>query len=114
MGSGSVPPSPAMGGSGDDVNNNKVFAIIGYLIPILFFIPLVSDSGKKSPFAMFHANQQLNLLLLWIVGSILYVVLIGFLVHIFALICTIMGIINAAQGTMKRLPLIGGINILKS
>lgn len=59
--------------SSSDAEKNKLMAIIGYIIPILFFIPLVSDA-KNSPFAKFHANQQLNLLLaaiaVNIVGSI--------------------------------------------
>jgi uncharacterized membrane protein len=44
-----------------DVEQNKPFAIIGYVIPVLFFIPMLAE--KKSPFGMFHAKQQLNLLL---------------------------------------------------
>jgi len=102
-----------------DVEKNKALAIVGYIIPILFFVPLVSDA-KNSPYAKFHANQQLNLLLFWVIGwvagAILMFVLIGFLVYflvwIGGLIFMIMGIINAAQGTMKPLPLIGGFKLI--
>ena len=45
-----------------DVESNKAMAIIGYILPILFFIPFVTDA-KNSPFAKFNANHQLNLLL---------------------------------------------------
>lgn len=101
-----------------DVEQNKPMAIIGYLIPILFFIPMLSE--KKSPFGMFHAKQQLNLLLsaivVNIVGSIIpilgwFIILpIGSIVLI---VLAIMGIINAAKGEMKQLPIIGGFQIIK-
>jgi uncharacterized membrane protein len=102
-----------------DAEKNKAMAIVGYIIPILFFIPLVSEA-KNSHFAKFHANQQLNLLLFWVVGEIagavLTFVLIGFLIFplvmIAGLIFMIMGIINAANGTMKELPLIGGFKLI--
>lgn len=112
------PASPTGGQS--DAEKNKALAIVGYIFPILFFIPLVTDA-KNSPFAKFHANQQLDLLLFEVVGyiasTILTFILIGFLlwfvVIIGGLVFMIMGIINASKGEMKPLPLIGGINIIK-
>lgn len=100
-----------MGGQ-SDADKHKAFAILGYIIPILFFIPMLSEEGKKSQFAMFHANQQLIQLIAWVVSGVLTFVLIGFLLYIFCFIVMIMGIISAAQGTMKPAPLIGGIKIL--
>lgn len=113
-------PPAAPQGNQSDAEKNKAMAIIGYIIPILFFIPLVTDA-KNSPFAKFHANQQLDFLLFAVVGyivsSILMVVLIGFLLYFLVIIASIvfmiMGIINAAKGEMKPLPFIGGINIIK-
>lgn len=104
-----------------DAENNKAMAIVGYIFPFLFFLPLVMESSKNSPFARFHANQQLMLLIaffaIWIVGMILALILIGFLIwlvgYIFLGVCIIMGIINAVNGQMKKLPLIGGFTILK-
>lgn len=101
-------PTPATGG-----DTNKLFAILGYIIPILFFVPMLSEEGKKSQFAMFHANQQLLLLITWIVAGVTAFILIGFVIYIFALVLMIMGIVSAAGGTMKKLPLIGGISIIK-
>jgi uncharacterized membrane protein len=103
-----------------DAEKNKLMAIIGYIIPVLFFIPLVSDA-KNSPFAKFHANQQLNFLLFLVLGyvisSALMIVLIGFLLYFLVLIGNVvflvLGIINAAKGEMKKLPLIGGFEIIK-
>jgi len=114
-------PAPAPKAESSDVEKNKPMAIIGYIIPILFFIPLLSEEGKKSPFAKFHANQQLNLLLFGVIGytvsAVLMIILIGFLLYfvviIGSLVFLIMGIINAAKGEMKKLPIIGGFEILK-
>jgi uncharacterized membrane protein len=100
-------------------DNTKAIGIVGYLIPILFFLPMVMDM-KDNDFAMYHANQQLNLLLFWIVGnlvsSVLTVVIIGFLlwplVSIFGIIVMVMGIINVVNQEKKPLPLIGGISLL--
>jgi len=99
-----------------DVEKNKGMAILAYF---LFFIPMLTDA-KNSKFAMFHANQSLVLLIFstvgWIVSSMLAFILIGFLlmplVGIVSLVFWIMGIINAATGKTKELPLIGGIHIL--
>ena len=115
-----IPPvEPQMQPAGGDAEKNKPMAIIGYIIPILFFIPLVTDA-KNSPFAKFHANQQLNLLLaavaVNIVGGVIpflgwFIILpIG---SIMLIVFAIMGIINAVKGAMKKLPLIGGFNIIK-
>ena len=106
-------------GSNPDAEKNKTMAIVGYIIPILFFIPLISD-GKNSPFAKFHANQQLVLLIAAIVVNIVGGVIpfLGWFIilpigTIIVIVLAIMGIINASKGAMKPLPLIGGIGILK-
>lgn len=99
-------PNPA------DVEKNKIFAILSY-IGILFVVPLLA--AKDSPFAMYHANQGLILFLLSIAlgvaTSIVWVLAI--VAWAVPLVFMILGIINAANGQMKPLPLIGGISILK-
>ncbi|WP_079710364.1 DUF4870 domain-containing protein [Paraliobacillus ryukyuensis] len=99
----------------NDVQENKLVAILGY---ILFFIPLLA--AKDSAFARYHANQGLNLLLLCIAVNIIgYAIpFIGWLIilpigSIVVFVFFILGIINAANGQMKPLPLIGGIEIIK-
>lgn len=113
-----VQPAAPQGGQ-SDADKNKAMAIVGYIIPILFFIPLVTDA-KNSPFAKFHANQQLVLLLaavlVNIAGSI--IPFLGWFIilpfgSIALIILAIMGIINAAKGEMKKLPAIGGIELIK-
>lgn len=106
---GAYGPSPA------DVEKNKIFAIISYL-GILFIVPLLA--AKDSPFAMYHANQGLLLFLLSIaLGAITMIPILGWIIAIVAwivpLVFMIMGIINAANGQMKPLPLIGEITLLK-
>jgi hypothetical protein len=57
------PVQPTPQATPEDIEKNKALAIIGYILPILFFIPLLNDQSKNSPFAKFHANQQLVLLI---------------------------------------------------
>lgn len=110
--------APQSGGS--DAEKNKLMGIVGYIIPILFFIPLFSDETKNSPFAKFHANQQLMLLIAAIAVNVVggIIPFLGWFIilplgSIFLIIVAIMGIINAAKGQMKKLPLIGGFEIIK-
>ncbi|MGN1340022.1 MAG: hypothetical protein ACI4WS_06990 [Oscillospiraceae bacterium] len=107
-------------------SNDKAYGILGY-IGFLFIIPLVAG---KTEFTRFHANQGLVLFitdivlsiaigiinavlgLIPIIGAILGGVLSGVLgLAILALM--IVGIVHAAQGEMKPLPVIGGIQIIK-
>lgn len=92
---------------------NTGMAIVAYII---FFIPLLVDGAKNDPFVKFHVKQGLVLLLLCIAVSILGSIIpfIGWFIiaplgSIFALVLFIMGIINAANGVEKPLPLIGAI-----
>ncbi|MFH1354311.1 MAG: DUF4870 domain-containing protein [bacterium] len=117
---GPMPPQPPPPASGDD-SQHKTIAILGYILPFLFFIPLLSEEAKGNRFAKYHANQQLNLLLWWVVGSVLASMLmfifIGALLYpivcIGGVVFMIMGIINASNGETKPLPLIGKIELLK-
>jgi uncharacterized membrane protein len=113
-------PSPApQAANASDADKNKPMAIIGYIIPILFFIPLITEA-KNSPFAKFHANQQLMILIAAIIVNIVGGVIpfIGWFIifpfgNLFLIILAIMGIINSAKGEMKKLPIIGGFQIIK-
>lgn len=118
MGEQGTQPQAPMGNT-SDAEQNKVMAIVGYLIPLLFFVPLVTDA-KNSPFAKFHANQQLVLLIAGIVVNVVGTIIpfIGWFIilplgAIALIVIAIIGIINAAKGEMKQLPLIGGFSIIK-
>lgn len=92
-----------------DIDKNKTMAILAYFI---FFLPLLTDA-KDSKFAKFHANQALLVTLIYVAGFVLTFFLIGFLIYIVGFVFWIMGIISAVNGEMKRLPLIGNIEIIK-
>ncbi|MDR1523761.1 MAG: zinc ribbon domain-containing protein [Tannerella sp.] len=110
-----------------DVQDNKIMAILAY-ISILFLVPLLA--AKESPFARFHTNQGIILCIIGVALNVVIVVLgvILALIHpgllvitgILSSICglgllalAIIGIINAANGEVKELPVIGKYRILK-
>lgn len=111
----------------EDVKQNKVFGILAYF-GILFLVPLLA--APDSQYAKFHANQGIVLF----IADIILGVCIGILSAIFAfipifgwimaslisaaigiiiLVMVILGIVNACSGEPKKLPVIGGITILK-
>lgn len=98
-----------------DAAENKVIGILAYII---FFLPLLV--AKQSRFAMYHANQGLLVLLLGIACNIVlgFIPIIGWillpLANLGTLALTIIGIIQAANGQMKPLPLIGGYTLIKT
>jgi uncharacterized membrane protein len=109
-----------------DANDNKTMGILAY---ILFFIPLLTGAHKTSPFVKYHTNQGTLLAIAAIAWAIAYNVLsaillaiswrlwgivsiLGWVSVVFAVLCVV-GIINAVNGRMKPLPVIGGITIIK-
>ena len=118
-----------------DINDAKPIAWLAYLGP-LFLIPLFVK--KESKFARFHAIQGATLCALWVASWIISIVLsvipftrhdafwgisysytpwwvslIIFVVEIFVMVFAILGIVNAATGKAKELPLIGKIKFFK-
>ena len=123
----SAPPAPGMGyplADGEtpdpaDVDKNKIFAVLAYL-GILFLVPLLA--AKESRFARYHTNQGVVLFLTAIIccvgGAILsFIPFVGCLVMptvmIGMLIFVVLGIINAANGQCKPLPVIGQYKLIK-
>lgn len=99
----------------EDINKNKIFAILAYF-GILVLVPIFA--AKDSKFAKFHANQGLLLFIAEIAGSVISVIpvlgtLVSFVVSIACFALAIIGIINAAKGEAKELPVIGKYEILK-
>lgn len=106
----------------NDITTNKVMAILAYL-SWLVIIPLFG--AKESKFARFHCNQGLVLaiaeIIAWVVFGILRKLpLIGWIFGLcdglLSLVCfifAVLGIINAANGRAKELPIIGSFKILK-
>ena len=109
-----------------DIEKNKFMAILAYF-GILVIIPILG--AKDSKFARFHSNQGLLLCIVAILYSVGYSILSSVILSIswhlywlvsligilsFALlIWFVIGIINAASGKAKELPLIGHYKLLK-
>lgn len=110
-----------------DIAANKAFAVLSYL-GILVLIPILAAPNSK--FARFHSNQGLVFLIASIAANVVLTILrivsyaiaeplgtifsvITVLVSILIIVLAIIGIVNAAQGKAKELPLIGKIRILK-
>ena len=105
-----------------DAEDNKIMAILAY-VGILVLVPIFA--AKESPFARYHANQGLLLIIAslalviaeWIIMFILALIsptLVLFFSLIYLLnlgifVLMIIGIINAAKGECKPLPLIGNL-----
>ena len=110
-------PEPAPAAAKVDEQQLKTMSALGYL-GILFFIPYLMFPKEK--FAVFHANQSLVLLITAVIINVAggaIPVLGWFLIlplgGIAILILFIIGLMNAFGGKMKRLPVIGGFDILK-
>ncbi len=110
----------------NDINNNKVMGVLAYL-GLLVLVPIFA--AKNSKFARFHANQGLVLLIveaivLTVVGIVFGILgnirfigwifrLINWLINCVVIVPNILGIVNAARGRAKELPIIGSFRILK-
>ncbi|MCR5422714.1 MAG: hypothetical protein K6E74_03675 [Bacilli bacterium] len=104
------------------MEDNKVMAVLAY-IGILVLIPLLA--AKESKFARYHTNQGFTLFLFGFCTCVVFEILgiiptigivfniIGGIFGLFFFIFMILGIINAAQGFAKELPLIGKYHFIK-
>ncbi|MDD3085314.1 MAG: hypothetical protein PHU32_05510 [Candidatus ainarchaeum sp.] len=93
----------------DKNQKNTGMAIVAYII---FFIPLLTES-KNDPFVKYHVKQGLLIFIGWILISIISWILpwqLGIIVTILNLsvfVLMIIGIMSAAKGEQKPLPIIG-------
>lgn len=129
--SSTAPPQPAPVSApvsaSDDIEKNRAFAILAYF-GILFLVPLLA--APNSRFAKYHANQGMVLFLAasaawlssYVLGMMLIFIpflgwflagLIGLSVFVAFVALVITGIINAASGQCKPLPLIGHFELIK-
>lgn len=122
-GNASPPNPPALpSAEAEDIEKNRAFAILSYFW-ILFVVGLIAAPNSK--FAKYHGNQGLVLFLASIIASVGCMV-IGFvplvnmilvvampLLWLGWLVLMILGIVNAAGGQCKPLPLIGHYELIK-
>ena len=83
---------------------------------------MLDDVKKNNPYVRMHADQQLTMLALWLARAVLFnmffmmipfgLMMISGLMNLAFLVLTIIGVINAAQGKTKALPLIGGLSLI--
>jgi uncharacterized membrane protein len=95
------------------MDEGKLFAILAYVLGLIGFI-IVIAAKKDNKFAMFHAKQSLVLFIGYVVVWILFIIpvlgwIIGGLLSIALFVLWIMGIVNAASGAEKNLPVIGDL-----
>jgi uncharacterized membrane protein len=117
-----APPLASADADQADIDQNKVYAILAY-IGLLFLVPLLVAPNSK--FARYHTNQGIVLFLATVITSVASMVMamipligcVAWLLPILiaggALVLMILGIINAANGEFKPLPMIGHFEILK-
>jgi uncharacterized membrane protein len=106
--------------SPEEIEAGKTMAFVSYLI---FWLPLVLEDSKKNKFIMFHTEQSIVLVILWVISFIVSFIIgmftcgIGFILLLFPFILEIIGIINAFSGKVAILPLVGQfgekINLIK-
>ena len=105
-----------------DINANKPMGILSH-IGILVLVPIFT--ARESRFAMFHAEQGITLCIgahiiafLSIIFGLIPVVgwvfsLLFGLVGLALLVLMIIGIVNAANGQAKQIPVLGKIRLIK-
>lgn len=99
----------------EDINKNKVMAILCYL-GLLILVPFFM--AKDSKFVKFHLNQGLCIIVLAIVLAVIGCLpfiggIVDALSSIICLILMVIGILNAARGQAKELPIIGRFSLYK-
>lgn len=116
------PDADAPSSDSEDIDQNKVFAILAY-VGILFLVPLLA--APKSRFARYHTNQGIVLFIATMVVSFGFYILghipvlgrvvgfFGYFVWMAAFALMILGIVNAGNGKCQPLPVLGGYKLLK-
>ncbi len=118
--------TPEIAVDSEDADKNKVFGVLSYF-GILWLVGLLAAPDSK--YAKFHANQGLVLFLAEIVLNIVVAILaaiFGIIGHGLGVLSSILygvvelasigmmvfGIVYAAKGMAKELPLIGKLHLL--
>ncbi|QIE58593.1 hypothetical protein G5B37_03165 [Rasiella rasia] len=97
------------------VEEGKTMAIIAYVTLIGLIIAFISNNSSRNEFTSYHIRQSLGIILLSIIlsfvvsilVSIIYIPFLSNLVYVISLILMILGIMNAAQGEKKPVPVVG-------
>lgn len=116
--------------SGNGQIDDKTVGILAYITLIGFIIALVlnqNKEGEEKKFGAFHLRQALGLIIfaigIFIAFAILSSILMMISISLFTIVSLlstliwlgflallILGILNAANGTYKEIPLVGGLS----
>lgn len=89
-------------------SNAQLVAIVSYLTLVGWIIAFVLYQNDKSEFAIYHLRQSLGILITGIIGWVVFwIPIIGWLAAIFVFVLWIIGLIYAAQGEQKPIPVLG-------
>jgi len=89
-------------------SNAQLIAIISYLSFIGWIIAFILYQNDKSELAIYHLRQALGINIIGIIGwGIFWIPIIGWLAAIFLFVIWLMGLISAAQGEARPVPLVG-------
>lgn len=107
-----TPPPVSVAPAGED----KTVAIVSYLTIIGFIIAIVLHGSKKTKLGTYHLRQMLGLIVVSIVGWVANFILVfipfigwlaGLAIWLGLLVLWLMGLIAAANGEMKPVPVLG-------
>jgi uncharacterized membrane protein len=90
----------------EDIESGKTMALVSYLI---FWLPFVIEESRNNKFVMYHTQQSLVLVIAYAIAGVVAVITcgIGLILFVPILVFQIIGIVNAIQGEVKPLPLVG-------
>lgn len=83
----------------------KIIAIISYITIIGWVIALLLHQNNRSELGAFHIRQTLGLFLTGLILS--FIPIIGWILGIIVFVFWIIGLINAINGEMKPVPVVG-------
>lgn len=94
-------------GTPDITSDDKLWAALGYPIPLIAIIVLLMEDKKNRPFIKFHAVQSLALnVALYIVMFVLAITVIGAICAPFLWFVTLWPAIESYQGKYLVIPVI--------
>ena len=111
-----TPVSPEPVPSSAPLAEDKTTAIVAYLTLIGFVVAVILHGNKKTALGAYHLRQSLGLMLAWVATFFVNVILgfipfvgwaIGLALWLGLIVLWVMGLIAAANGEMKPVPVIG-------
>jgi uncharacterized membrane protein len=106
-----VPPPPSPGAAPAEGLSDTAAGALAYVTIIPAIIFLVMPPYNTKPFVRFHAFQCIGLAICWFCLGLVWIVpilgwIVGALGFLALLVCWIMSIVKASQGSVFKLPVI--------